>query len=260
MKQVKQIDRTLSSKFSLGLHADLQMRLYAEISKMTPEKILLTAADLAAWKSDVDVESDAARRIMASEQTARLSVKDKERDNIVTALFEEIRQAVQSPIAARAEAGRKLKIVVDTYKGLQWESIAEETSHIEGLLVDLDKCTADLATLGLAPVVELLRTANAEFIAIRTDRALSKAADTLPAGRIIRRKNDETMNTVFRHIEAAYITVATDDDRQAISDLIDRLNRVIRETKTTHNESQAQKKRDGGDMPLEAVSADSPQA
>ena len=59
----------------------------------------------------------------------------------MTALFEEIRQAVQSPIAARAEAGRKLKIVVDTYKGLQWESIAEETSHIEGLLVDFDKCT-----------------------------------------------------------------------------------------------------------------------
>lgn len=44
---------------------------------------------------------------MASEQTARLAEKDRERDKLVTAIFEEIRQAARSPIAARAELGWK---------------------------------------------------------------------------------------------------------------------------------------------------------
>lgn len=72
------------------------------------------------------------RRVMASEQTARLAEKDRERDKLVTAIFEEIRQAARSPIAARAESGRKLRLVTDTYKGLQWETVAEETGKETG--------------------------------------------------------------------------------------------------------------------------------
>ncbi len=45
--------------------------------------------------------------VMASEQTARLAEKDRERDKLVTAIFEEIRQVARSPIAARAESGWK---------------------------------------------------------------------------------------------------------------------------------------------------------
>ncbi|MGP1481700.1 MAG: hypothetical protein ACTTJL_08425 [Hoylesella enoeca] len=39
MKPIKQINKTLSSKFSLGLHADLQIRFYNMISKTAPAKM-----------------------------------------------------------------------------------------------------------------------------------------------------------------------------------------------------------------------------
>lgn len=240
MKQIKEIIATNSGHISLGLHADLQMRLYVEIAKVPVAKILLDAADITDWKKSIDTESDVARRIMASEQTARLAEKDRERDKLVTALFEEIRQAARSPIAARAESGRKLQLVINPYKGLQRESLAEETAHITGLLTDLAKQQGDVNALGLQPLVALLKTANTAFADLRTTRAQSKAADTLPTGAAIRTRNDETTAAVFRHIEAAYLTAA-DPDRKPVSDLIDRLNRIIAETKTTHNESAAQK-------------------
>lgn len=241
MKPVKTISPTNSARISLGLHADLQVRLHAEIAKMPVAKILLDAADIANWKKSIDTENDVARRVMASEQTARLAEKDRERDKLVTAIFEEIRQAARSPIAARAESGRKLRLVTDTYKGLQWETVAEETAHITGLLTDLSKQQADVNALGIQPLVALLKTANTAFADLRTTRAQRKAADTLPTGAVIRTQNDETMAAVFRHIEAAYLTAA-DPDRKLVSDLIDRLNRIILETKTTHNESAAQKR------------------
>ena len=223
MRPIKTIDGTLSSTFSLGLHADLQMRLYAAISPVAPAKILLEAADIAAWQADIEQEKDVARAIMASSETALMGKKDAERDRIVTSLFQEIRQASKSPIAERAQAGARLKLVADAYKGLQWEADAEETAHIEGLLYDLAKPMndADLTALGLNTLVDLLTAANKDFNALRTQRSDTKALDKLPAGKIIRKKNDTTMNALFRHIEAAYIVAANDADRTLIGDLID---------------------------------------
>lgn len=249
MRPIKTIDGTLSSTFSLGLHADLQMRLYAAISPVAPAKILLEAADIAAWQADIEQEKDVARAIMASSETALMTKKDAERDRIVTSLFQEIRQASKSPIAERAQAGARLKLVADAYKGLQWEADAEETAHIEGLLYDLAKPMndADLTALGLNTLVDLLTAANKDFNALRTQRSDTKALDKLPAGKLIRKKNDMTMNALFRHIEAAYIVAANDADRTLIGDLIDKINHAVKETKTTHNESMAQKKKDDKD-------------
>lgn len=241
MKPIKEIAGTLSTHLSLGLHADLQLRLYAEIAKVAPTKLLLDATDLPDWKKSIDTESDVARRIMASEQTAKLAEKDRERDKLVTAIFEEIRQAAKSPIATRAESGRKLLLVINPYKGLQWETVAEETAHITGLLTDLAKLQADVNALGLQPLQALLRTANTAFSDLRTTRVQGKTANTLPTGAAIRAQNDATMTAIFRHIEAAHMVTATEPDRKVVADLIDRLNQIIAETKATYNERRAQK-------------------
>ena len=47
---------------------------------------------------------------------------------------------------------------------------------------------------------------------------------------------------IFQYIEAAYIATTSDEDRKAIGQLIDQINARIRESKATHNKSQAQKK------------------
>ena len=243
MKRAKPID-TIYVHYPLGMHVGLQEVLYGLIQPIAPEKILLEATDIPLWKADIDKEREVVRETKASEETKALAEKDAKRDEIITSLFQEIRLADKSLIEARKAAGHRLRLVVDTYKGLQRENLFEETGHVSGLLNDLDKpaAVADLTALGVKPLVEKLRTINGEFIALRDTRLKAKAAVNLPTGTSLRNKNDDTANQIFRHIEAAYLATTSDEDRKTISELIDQLNQALRDVKTTHRQSLAQKK------------------
>ena len=243
MKRAKPID-TIYVHYPLGMHVGLQEVLYGLIQPIAPEKILLEATDIPLWKADIDKEREVVRETKASEETEALAEKDAKRDEIITSLFQEIRLADKSLIEARKAAGHRLRLVVDTYKGLQRENLFEETGHVSGLLNDLDKpaAVADLTALGVKPLVEKLRTINGEFIALRDTRLKAKAAVNLPTGTSLRNKNDDTANQIFRHIEAAYLATTSDEDRKTISELIDQLNQALRDVKTTHRQSLAQKK------------------
>ena len=243
MKRAKPID-TIYVHYPLGMHVGLQEVLYGLIQPIAPEKILLEATDIPLWKADIDKEREEVRETKASEETEALAEKDAKRDEIITSLFQEIRLADKSLIEARKAAGHRLRLVVDTYKGLQRENLFEETGHVSGLLNDLDKpaAVADLTALGVKPLVEKLRTINGEFITLRDTRLKAKAAVNLPTGTSLRNKNDDTANQIFRHIEAAYLATTSDEDRKTISELIDQLNQALRDVKTTHRQSLAQKK------------------
>ena len=243
MKRAKPID-TIYVHYPLGMHVGLQEVLYGLIQPIAPEKILLEATDIPLWKADIDKEREVVRETKASEETEALAEKDAKRDEIITSLFQEIRLADKSLIEARKAAGHRLRLVVDTYKGLQTENKIEETGHITGLLNDLDKpaAAADLATLGLTPLVQKLRTYNNEFIALQDSRLKAGASTNLPPTAQVRAKNDATATEIFRHIEAAYITTATDEDRKMIGELIDRINKVLQTVKTTYRQSLAQRK------------------
>ena len=180
----------------------------------------------------------------ASKTTEDLGKKDEERDRIITSLFQDIRSATLSPIAARSEPGRTLKLIVDVYKGLQRERWAGKTVHTKGLLDDLAKpeAAAAVAALHLTETVALLRTTNDAFSTLRESRTSKSVDIILPKSEEIRAQNDKMTSYIFQYIEAAYIATTSDEDRKAIGQLIDQINARIRESKATHNKSQAQKK------------------
>ena len=222
----------------MAMHIDMQEQIYGLIQPFAPEKILLGTTDIPSWKKDIDQEKDAVRNTPPSESIPFLTAKGKKRREIVSSLFLEIRAASTSPVETRAKAAHRLRLVIDSYKGLQRENLIEETGHVSGLLNDLDKstATADLATLGLTEVVQN------EYLTLRGSRVKDLASDTLPSGASLRVKNDATADQIFRHIEAAYLSTTTDDDRKAIGELIDRINAVLGMIKTTYRQRIAQKK------------------
>ena len=234
----------ITNQYPLGMHVDLQQQLYDLIHHFAADKILLDATDIPSWKSDIDLEKESVREPTASKVTKYLSEKSKKRSEIVSLLFQEVRLASKSPIDTRSAAGHRLRIVTDTYKGLQNENMNDATGHIAGLLLDLEKtdAAADLATIGMAPLVQMLRTINSEFITLRDERLKSEASIGNVKGSTLRLKNDEAANEIFKHIEAAYLSTSSDDDRKAIGELIDRINRVIQHTTTSYRRSLAQKK------------------
>lgn len=228
----------------MGMHIDLQQQLYGLIQPFSPEKILLEATDIPAWKSDLDLEKDAVREPTASKLTKYLVEKNKKRNEIISLLFQGIRLASKLPIADRSAAGHRLRIIVDAYKGIQGESLNDATGHMAGLLNDLGKpdAVADLATIGMTALVQMLGTINTEFLSLRDERLKSEAGIDAPKGSELRVKNDETANEIFKHIEAAYLSTTSDDDRKAIGDLIDHINKAIQNTKTAYRQSLSQKK------------------
>ncbi len=240
----KEIERSASGHFLLDLHTDYLQRIYEVVHEIDPVKILLKAEDISKWDVGIKDQSEITREVRASKATEDMGKKDEERDKIITSLFQDIRNAAQSPIAERCDAGRTLKLIVDVYKGLQKERWAGKTVHTKGLLDDLAKpeAAAAVTALHLTEIVNLLRTTNDAFRKLRESRTTKSADTILPKSEEIRVQNDKMTSYIFQHIEAAYITAANDEDRKAIGQLIDQINARIRESKATHNKSQAQKK------------------
>lgn len=240
----KEIERSASGHFLLDLHTDYLQRIYDVVHEIDPAKILLKAEDISKWNGGIKDQSEITREVRASKTTEDLGKKDEERDRIITSLFQDIRSATLSPIAARSEPGRTLKLIVDVYKGLQRERWAGKTVHTKGLLDDLAKpeAAAAVAALHLTETVALLRTTNDAFSTLRESRTSKSVDIILPKSEEIRAQNDKMTSYIFQYIEAAYIATTSDEDRKAIGQLIDRINARIRESKATHNKSQAQKK------------------
>ena len=69
------------------------------------------------------------------------------------------------------------------------------------------------------------------FKSLREVRSTVAAGANRLAGQAIRKVNDQTLNTIFRYIEAAYIASDNDPDRQVIGRLIDQINQRTRESK-----------------------------
>ena len=83
MKDVKSISG-INHHYPLGMHIDMQVQLYDILQPVAPAKILLDAADLPAWKSDIDKEKESVREPSAYAETKYLKEKDKKRDEIVS--------------------------------------------------------------------------------------------------------------------------------------------------------------------------------
>ena len=244
MKPIKRIDEPNCRRYQLDLHTDYLQRLYGVISKIGPEKILLDASDIVTWDTGLKEQGEITREVKASEESEALQKKDEERDQIIVALFQDIRSAARSPLPARREAGHKLKLVVDTYKGLQNERWAGETAHIKGLLNDLDKSeyAAAITTVGVAELIQLLRTTNTAFDTLRMARTLTSAGKNLPSAAEVRKKNEDALYAILFHIEVAYTMAPTEPERKVIGELIDQINRITHEAKATFNQSDAQRK------------------
>ncbi len=244
MKPIRKIDDPGNRRYPLDLHLDYQQRLYQVISRTEPQKIFLEEADIAEWLTNIKLESDVACEVRAAKESEALHEKDEERNYLVTTLFQEIRQAARSPIAARREAGHLLKITIAAYKGLQRNRWSGKTAHISALLADLSTTEAAEAMelLGTTAIANLLRRANGEFNDLREARSTLAAGIDLPTSQHVRGANDRMADAIFHHIEVAYTMAATDSDRQDIGDLIDQINQRTREAKATYKQSEALRK------------------
>ena len=234
------IETTSLHSFNNALHALYHRNQYDLVAKVEQSKLNIPADLLASWKASIDMEVEINKQSAMSALTKELETKDAERDKVLSQLFNLIRAHRMSFVEADSKAGERLYAVLKPYFGIQKEAVGDETLHIVGMLKDTERLTAEVTTLGLAPVLTKLKTLNEEFEKLDAQRRSDAVAEKLPDSRSVRRQTDNDFDMICQCIHVAYLL--SKNDKELIRKLIDEMNRVSADKKAAHNASMAQKK------------------
>ena len=223
-----------------AMHGELHQQLYNLIAAQDKQKLHLTDEQLKAWNDLIMQEVELNNAQQDTELTAKMQQLDDDRDALLSQLFSTIRNNRRSPVKALREPAERLVKLVDSYKGIQREVLQAESLHVNGLLMDLAKQSADTAALGLPAVIAMLKTTNDEFEQLELKRIDGTDKSGLSSTSALRPLTDEKFYEVRGNVEAAFYYATTAADKQMIATLVDNLNAVLARYATSRKSSKAQ--------------------
>lgn len=227
--------------YSSAMHGELHQQLYNLIAAQDKQKLHLTDEQLKAWNDLIMQEVELNNAQQDTELTAKMQQLDDDRDALLSQLFSTIRNNRRSPVKALREPAERLVKLVDSYKGIQREVLQAESLHVNGLLMDLAKQSADTAALGLTAVIAMLKTTNDEFEQLELKRVDGTDKSGLSSTSALRPLTDEAFYEVRGNVEAAFYYATTAADKQMIATLVDNINAMLARYATSRKASEAQK-------------------
>ena len=236
------VKTSLSTHYSNSHHLQFMFNVYALVKAGDKLKLHLTDELLKSWNDCIELETELNKQATATVHTEQMAALDRQRDTLLTNLFGVIRVQQKSPVQAVAESARKLNKALAVYLGIQSKAADAETAEVRGLLKDLERFSAEMTALSLAPVMAELKAVNEKFQTIYNERQVKAVDEKLPALKEVRAMTDAVFGVVCRYIEASYLFAATEDDRAPIERLVDQINQEVDHFKTAHKQSSAQKK------------------
>ena len=236
------VKTSLSTHYSNSHHLQFMFNVHALVKTADKLKLHLTDELLKSWADCIDMETELNKVANATLHAEQMAALDRQRDTLLTNLFGVIRVQQKSPVQAVAESARKLNKALAVYLGIQSKAADAETAEVRGLLKDLERFSAEMTALSLAPVMAELKAVNEKFQTIYNERQVKAVDEKLPALKEVRAMTDAVFGVVCRYIEASYLLAATEDDRALIERLVDQINQEVDHFKTAHKQSSAQKK------------------
>ena len=224
-----------------AMHGELHQQLYNLIAAQDKQKLHLTDEQLKAWNDLIMQEVELNNAQQDTELTAKMQQLDDDRDALISQLFSAIRNNRRSPVKALREPAERLVKLVDSYKGIQREVLQAESLHVNGLLMDLAKQSADTAALGLTAVIAMLKTTNDAFEQLELKRIDGTDKSGFSSTSALRPLTDEAFYEVRGNVESAFYYATTAADKQMIAALVDNINAVLARYATSRKASEAQK-------------------
>ena len=203
--------------------------------------------ELEAFGSDLNLIKDLVDQSRISDYTAQLLGIDKERDEWVVSLFAEVRSGKVSKVASRREAAISLYNVIKPYIGCYRLPGMQETSKIEGLLIDLKKPenTSLVTTLGLNEIIVGLEETNGEYAILMAKRTEENAAARLEETKSVRAR----MIKLYDYMSTMAFVQSVAHPTEATAAFVTSLNALIDEVNTRYNQRIAQLNRKKGEQP-----------
>ena len=236
------VKNSLSTHYSNSHHLQFMFNVYALVKAGDKLKLHLTDELLKSWGDCIDMETELNKVANATLHAEQMAALDRQRDTLLTNLFGVIRVQQKSPVQAVKEAAQKLDKALGVYAGIQSKAADAETAEVRGLLKDLERFSAEMTALSLAPVMAELKAVNEKFQTVYKERQVKAVDEKLPALKEVRTMTDAVFDVVCHYIEASYLLAATEEDRSPIERLVDQINQEVDHFKTAHKQSAAQKK------------------
>lgn len=247
MNEFPAIEGSSCYRYSNALHVsfhDHMHKVFAGYLEDNLKQLNLTQDIVDEYGSDVEVEQDLNRTSSANTNTILMDEEEAERDRLLSVLFYIVANGLKASKEAVKAAAQQLDVALRPYKGAQGAADDAETSLIKGLILDLrkDENAAAVTTLGLDATVDELEEANNSFDAAKNKRTNERALTEGNNLKEARGKTDTVYQNMCTLISAAALMAATPVDLEFVVSVINEMNRVIANHKTSYNQSQAQKK------------------
>ena len=244
MKKTVEIRKPGMSKLDNSLHVQFHSLAYGLVKGANITKLGIPNELMVEWDGNKSIETDITKVSQISAETRLMQEKDGERDGLLTYIMGTIRNAQFLPDKDIVEAAIRIAAVVKPYNGMQNEGFDRETADIRGLVADLKKTenAADIAKLGLTPMLTKLETTNQEFDDLYTKRMTSDTGAKLPLSSKIRPETDAIYDRVILILQWNYLNGATPIDPEVIATLAENLCKLADRIDADYNRSLAQKK------------------
>ena len=214
-------------------------------------KLKIPAAVMSTWEASNKSETQLDQESTASEHTAKLLALDNERDNLLVNIFYVVRGYRFSNEASKRDAALRLSAKLKPYTSLRNLPFEMESARIRGLEDDVSTMAADITAVGLTSTFAQLHTANEAYETLRMTRRTGTTDTKLPSAREMRAVADEAYDVVCQYIQAAYLYATADEDKKMIEQLVDRMNKVTADIKTTQRQMLASRKPKDPNAPKE---------
>lgn len=174
MAQIKKFPK---SNLLVGSHYEFHAATVEMIKKATTTALHIIGK-LAEYENAVVLQQKIINRNQQLAKTEDLAELDRKRDMQLGRLFTAIDMYARSLDYNESRKGKELRRVVKPYRGLATNERNKETAEIEGLLRDLAKpgdTAIAVAALQLEPVIQRVKDANDQFIALMNVRIMLEA-------------------------------------------------------------------------------------
>ena len=157
-------------------------------------------------------------------------------------------------LPAIAEASKALWHVLQPYNGFYALPNMQETTAIEGMLMDLSRgdCPTHLATLGLTDYVAQLADANNRYVALEAQRTVSNSDAKAPDSKTIRTEMDALYTYITDVAFAHQVLNPTTELARYIRDV----NDMIAEVNAAYNQRTGQTKKKDDETPVPPPTTD----
>ena len=248
------------SKLDNSLHVQFHSLAYGLVKGADITKLGIPNELMVEWDGNKSIETDITKVSQISAETRLMQEKDGERDGLLTYIMGTIRNAQFLPDKDIVEAAIRIAAVVKPYNGMQNEGFDRETADIRGLVADLKKTenAADIAKLGLTPMLTKLETTNQEFDDLYTKRMTSDTGAKLPLSSKIRPETDAIYDRVILILQWNYLNGATPIDPEVIATLAENLCKLADRIDADYNRSLAQKRAAAKKKPKDPKTPDQP--